>query len=169
MTTLEAIHSRRSIRRFTEQSIDKETVAKILTLTMSAPSAGNAQPWQFIVIDDPELLKRIPKVSPYANFAKNAPLSIVVCAEPSLEKFQGLWPQDCACATQTLLLAAHGLGLGACWTGIYPVEDRVAGFRGLLGLPEGIIPVALVVLGYPGVENERLDRFDPSFVHKNAW
>lgn len=169
MNTLEAIYSRRSIRKFKEGAVPKELVREVLAAAMSAPSAGNAQPWCFVVVDDPELLKKVPKVHPYANFAKNAPLAIAVCGDPSREKFPGFWPQDCSCAVQTLLLACHAKGLGACWTGLYPKEDRADGIRQLLGIPEAIVPLAFVVIGYPDVESERLDRFDAGRVHKNGW
>ncbi|XPV75428.1 MAG: nitroreductase family protein [Desulfovibrio sp.] len=101
--------------------------------------------------------------------AKKAQLAIVVCADPSVEKYPGFWVQDCSAATQNLLLAAHGLGLGAVWTAVHHLEDRVQGFKDLMELPEGIIPVSCSVIGWPAHEGKRVDRFKEERVHRNTW
>jgi len=118
---------------------------------MSAPSAGNQQPWHFIVVNERVLLDRIPEFSPYAAMCRQAPLGILVCGDTTLEKYPGYWIQDCSAATQNLLLAAHDLGLGAVWTGVYPREERIRGFREAFKLPDHILPLAFVVIGYPGL------------------
>ncbi|MDR0339396.1 MAG: nitroreductase family protein [Desulfovibrio sp.] len=169
MDIFTALHSRRSIRKYTEEPVAAEELRILLDAAMIAPSAGNAQPWRFVVIDDKTLLARIPAIHPYAGMAARAPLGIVVCGDLRREKYHGFWVQDCAAATQNLLLAATGLGLGAVWTGIYPVEDRVAAFSGLLNLPEQCVPLSLVVLGRPAMHAEARSRFDESLVHHNTF
>jgi len=113
MEVLEAIHTRRSIRKFQSQPVPDELVTVFLAAAMSAPSAGNQQPWQFVVITDPELLGQVPSINPYAAMAEKAPLAVLVCGDLALERFPGFWVQDCAAAVQNLLLAVHSHGLGA--------------------------------------------------------
>ena len=169
MDIFTALHTRRSIRNYTEEPVSERELHALLDAAMIAPSAGNARPWQFIVVDDPELLKQVPTLNPYAGMAPMAGTGILVCGDPDAEKYKGFWVQDCSAAIQNMLLAATGLGLGAVWTGIYPVEERVTGFRRLLGLPESIVPLALIVIGHPAVEAERKSRFEAAKVHHNAW
>lgn len=169
MELFTALHSRRSIRQYTDEAVSAEDLRVMLDAAMIAPSAGNAQPWQFIVIDDKALLARIPGIHPYAGMAARAPLAILVCGDLSREKYPGFWVQDCSAATQNLLLAATGLGLGAVWTGVYPPEDRVAAFKELFRLPEEVIPLALVVLGHPAAESGPKSRFAADRVHRNRF
>jgi nitroreductase len=121
------------------------------------------------VIDDRKILDEIPRIHPHATMLKNAPLAILVCGDISLEKYRGFWVQDCSAAVQNLLLAAHAIGLGAVWTGFHPMEDRVEGMRKLLGLPDHVIPLALVPLGHPDQPSGRQDRFRGDRVHRNRW
>ena len=169
MDTLKTIHSRRSIRAYTDEPVADEHVRTMLEAAMAAPSAGNAQPWRFVVVQDPATLARIPEVNPYAKMAAKAPLAVLVCGDLSQEKFPGFWVQDCSAATQNLLLAAHDLGLGAVWTGIHPLADREQGFRQLFHLPEHVIPLSLVVIGQPAKQPGAKDRFDASKVHRERW
>jgi nitroreductase len=169
MDLLEAIHTRRSIRKYQDRPVPQELIKELLAGAMSAPSAGNAQPWHFLVITDSELLDKVPSINPYAAMAKSAPLAILICADLSLEKYPGNWVLDCAAAVQNLLLAAHAGGLGAVWTGIYPDEDRMEGFRQLLSLPENIVAHTLVPLGYPSQQSSREDRYKEERVHFNRW
>jgi nitroreductase len=136
---------------------------------MMAPSARNAQPWQFVVITEPELLAAIPKINPYAKMAKRAPLAILICADLSLELSPGYWPVDCAAAAQNLLLAAHALGLGAVWTGVYPRQERMDGFRRLLNLPDNVVAHTLIPLGYAAEHPAGEDRFRQERVRQNRW
>lgn len=169
MDIFTALHTRRSIRSYTSEPVSERDIHTLLDAAMIAPSAGNAQPWQFLVVDDPELLKQIPAINPYAGMAPHSPVSIAICGDLGAEKYKGFWVQDCSAAIQNMLLAAVGLGLGTVWTGIYPMEDRVAGFQRLLLLPEHIIPLALVVVGHTAVEPERKSRFTAAKVHRNLW
>jgi nitroreductase len=169
MDSLEAIHTRRSIRKYTNDPVSDDTVHELLAAAMSAPSAGNEQPWQFIVVKDRTLLSEVARVNPFAGMAKEAPVAVLVCGDTSLEKYPGFWVQDCSAATQNLLLAAHSKGLGAVWTGIHPNQDRVAGFRRLFKLPDPVIPLALVVIGHPAQSVSRQDRYRKERVHINQW
>jgi nitroreductase len=169
MNTLEAIRTRRSVRSFMAKPIPKETIEELLRAAMSAPSAGNEQPWQFLVIDDRKKLDSITGVNPNAKMCKEAQAAILVCGDTTKEKYPGFWVQDCAAATQNILLAAHERGLGSVWTGIYPIPERVQGFRQLLEIPDTIIPFCLVPLGYPAKESPQVDRFQRDRVHYNSW
>jgi len=169
MDILEGIVSRRSIRKYKPDLVPEDDVKTLLEAAMSAPSAGNEQPWEFVVIDDRRLLGAIPTVHPYSRMLDEAPLAILVCGNLHQEKHKGYWVQDCSAATQNLLLAAHGLGLGAVWLGVYPRDDRVAGVRRLLSLPDYIVPLALVSLGYPAEQRLPAERYKPDRVHHNGW
>ncbi len=169
MHVIEAIMTRRSIRKFTDETVDEERVTKILKAAMAAPSSKNEQPWVFVVIDDRNLLNEIPKFHPYAEMCKTAPLAILVCADRRRFLSEEIWIQDCAAATQNMLLAAHGSNLGAVWLGVYPRVERVEGMRSLLRIPVHIIPFSLVVLGYPAERKPPANRFDPSRIHRNIW
>ncbi|KYC45655.1 MAG: nitroreductase A [Candidatus Methanofastidiosum methylothiophilum] len=169
MEALDAIKTRRSVRKFIDKKISKDIIDKLLEAAMSAPSAGNQQPWHFVVIDDKKILEEVPKVSLYAPMAKEAAAAIVICGDPSLEKYSGFWVQDCSAATQNILLAAHALGIGAVWSGIYPLEDRASGFRALLGIPEKIVPLSIVIMGYPEELPKPVTRFKPERVRYNKW
>jgi nitroreductase len=169
METLKAIHTRRSIRKFTADPVSDADIRELLAAAMAAPSAGNEQPWQFVVVTDRALLAEVPKIHPYAAMASSAPLAILVRGDLSLEKYGGLWVQDCSAATENLLLAAHDRGLGAVWTAVYPDEGRVKAFRKLFGLPERITPFAFVVIGRPAQEPRHEDRYLEDRVHRNGW
>jgi len=169
MDALEAIRTRRSVRVFTGEPVARELLLQVVAAGMQAPSAGNQQPWQFVVIDDRGLLLRVPEFHPYAQMAETAPAAILVCGDLQLEQRKGYWVQDCAAATQNILLAAHALGLGAVWTGVYPREERVAGARRLFGVPEHVVPLSLIFVGYPAEHPAPENRFREDRVHWNRW
>ncbi len=169
MNTLDVIRTRRSIRDYTEEPVPRETVRELLAAAMNAPSAANEQPWQFIVIDDPEILKNIPTISPFIEMSSHAPVAVLVCGDLSLLRTPRFWVQDCSAATENLLLAAHAQGLGAVWTAVYPMEDRILGFRNLFSLPDSVVPFALVPIGHPAETPPTEDRFQGERVHYNVW
>lgn len=169
MDTLTAIFTRRSIRKFTGQPVSDETVKVLLQAAMSAPSARNEQPWEFIVIRDKAILEQFPGFHPFAKHVPDAPVAIVICGNTKLEAQAGLWALDCSNATMNILLAAHSMGLGAVWTTLYPYEQRMTGARKLLNIPDNIIPLAIVPVGYPAEKKGREDRFNPSRVHRDRW
>lgn len=169
MEVLEAIRTRRSVREYDDKSVSDEVIREILGAAMQAPSAGNARAWHFIVLTDPEVLDRVPKIHPHAAMTPDAAFAVLVCGDAELEKYPGNWIADCSAATQNLLLAAHANGLGAVWTGVYPEQDRMSGFRKLLGLPENVMPLALVPVGVPLEPPPPEDRFEEAKIHRNGW
>jgi len=148
----EAIKGRRSIRRFQEKDVPYELVMKLIDAARWAPSAGNVQPWEFVVVRDPGLKKALARAALNQMFIAQAPVVIVVCAD-EIRSGSVYGPrgatlyciQDTAAATQNMLLAAHALGLGACWVGAFNEEE----VRRVLGIPPGVRPVAIVPIGYP--------------------
>lgn len=169
METMEAILTRRSIRKFKPDAIPDEIIKTLLEAAMSAPSAGNQQPWHFIVIQDRQILDGITQVHPYAQMLKEAPLAIAICGDMEKQIHEGYWIQDCSAATENLLLAAHDIGLGAVWLGVYPREPRVIGVQQILKLPEFVTPLCIVALGYPAEEKPPAHRYLPERVHKDCW
>lgn len=169
MDALEAIFTRRSIRRYEDKPVPDELVQKLLAAAMAAPSARNEQPWQFVVLTDRTLLGEVPRITPNAPMAAHAPLGILICGDLRLEKSAGYWVVDCSAAAQNMLLAAHALGLGAVWCGVYPRPERMEGFSRLLGLPEEVKPHSLILVGYPAERHGREDRFRPERVHYQRW
>jgi nitroreductase len=169
MDAIDVILTRRSIRKYKKKTISDEILQKLLQAAFSAPSAGNQQPWHFVILDDRKILNVIHTFHPSARMLTEADKAILVCGDLHLEKFKGYWMIDCAVATENILLAAHSLGLGACWLGIYPREGRVAGMRKLLQLPTHIIPFALISLGYPAEIKAREERYNTSQIHQNKW
>lgn len=169
MDTLTTLHTRRSVRSYTNQHVTDEEIHTLLDAAMIAPSAGNAQPWEFIVVRDKGVLQSIPKVNSYAAMAAKAPAAIVICGNLQAEKYPGFWPQDCSAATQNILLAGTAIGLGTVWTAVYPIEDRINAARELFRLPEHIMPFSIVVIGHPASEQKRLIRFEAKKVHLDRW
>jgi nitroreductase len=166
---MKAIFTRRSIRKYLDQNISEEMIYQLIKAAMAAPSAGNEQPWHFIVIKDRSTLEQIPKFHPYAKMLMQAACAIVVCGDSSLEKYSGYWVQDCSAATQNILLAAEELGIGSVWLGVMPDQDRVIPLKQLLNLPETVTPLSLVSLGYPAESKPPVDRFDVTRIHINKW
>lgn len=169
MDVMKAIFTRRSIRKYTDQPVSDELMETLLRAAMAAPSAGNQQPWHFVVIRDRKVLDKIPEFHPHSKMLYQAPVAILVCGDPTVEKYEGRWPLDCSAATENLLLAAHAKGLGAVWLAVYPVEERMAKLRELLGIPEHINPFALISLGHPAEEKEPADRYKKERVHQDKW
>ena len=169
MEAIEAIVSRRSIRKYTSNSVPKNVIDELLRAAMSAPSASNEQPWHFVVIDDRKIMNDIPKFHPYSQMLLEAPCAIVVCGDMLLARGMEWWVQDCSAATQNILIAANANGLGAVWLGVYPREQLVEGVRKLLGLPEHIIPFCAVSIGYSAEKKPPSNRYDLKRVHNNKW
>lgn len=167
---MKEIFTRRSIRKYESKPVSDDQVRQLLRAAMYAPSAGNEQPWHFIVIRDRQILDEIPKHHPYTQMLKEAPLAIVPCCDTSNLKYDGaFWVQDIAAAIQNILLEAEYLGLGSCWCGVYSRKELVDKISEILHIPEHIIPVAVVAIGYPGEKREVRDRFRPDRVHHDKW
>ncbi|MDP2183790.1 MAG: nitroreductase family protein [Actinomycetota bacterium] len=169
MDAIECIMTRRSIRRYTGEPVARELVDGVLAAAMAAPSAGNQQPWRFIVLDDREVLHGAAGTTPYGRMLEEAAFALVVCADTGDLKHPTMWQQDCSAATQNALLAAHALGLGGVWLGFWPKMERVTPLKELLGIPEGVEPLAVLAFGHPAEEKPPAGRFDPAFVHENRW
>ena len=169
---VENIMTRTSIRAYMNQAISNDTIETLLRAGMAAPTAVNKQPWHFIAITDRAMLDSVAIANPNAGMAKKAPLAIVVCGDlkKALEgPAQAYWVQDCSAATENILLAAHGLGLGAVWTGIYPMKERLDAFNQLLKLPETIVPLCAIVIGHPAEQPEPKDKWLPENVSYNVF
>lgn len=169
MDVLEALFTRRSIRRFTPEPVSAEDLKLVMKAAMCAPSAHNKQPWHFIVVRDEAQREAIAQRHPYAKMAAEAPVVIVVCANPEEAKEPGFWQQDCTAALENILVAARGLDLGTVWCGLYPVEDRVQPIRELLGVPAHINMLGLVVMGHPAQPFVEVDRFNEAKIHTDRW
>lgn len=169
---LNNIATRTSIRDYESRPIEREKVEKMLHAAMAAPTAMNKQPWHFIVVDKRETLDAMAEASPNAKMLTKAPLAIVVCGnmDKAIEgKGRDFWIQDASAATENLLLAAHAMGLGAVWTGVYPSEERVDALRLLFSLPDNIVPLATVVIGYPAEKPEPKQKFKEENVSYNGF
>jgi nitroreductase len=161
--------SRRSIRKYEDEPVSDEHLHRLLRAAMAAPSAGNQQPWHFVVVRDRDLLRRIPSFHPYARMLDSAPLAVVVCGSEEDLRWPRFWVQDCSAAVENMLIEASLLGLGGVWLGVYPLEERVAGVRDLLGIPGHVVPFAIVAVGRPAEKKGPSDRYDPSRVHRDRW
>ena len=169
MDAMTAILTRRSIRSYIKKSISEKIINDLLKAAVSSPSSGNQQPWHFIILNNKDIFKKIAEFHPHAKFLVNAELAIVVCCDLNLEKFKGYWMIDCSTATLNILIAARALGLGSCWIGIYPREERINLLKKLLKTPDYVIPFSLVSLGYTNEEQNKIDRLDTCRIHKNYW
>ncbi len=169
METLDAIFTRRSIRRYSEKKITDETVNKILKAAMYAPSAVNKQPWHFIVFEDKETCNEIIQVHKSAAMLTEAKKAIVICYDEKLQHDEGYGVIDCSAATQNMLLAAHALELGACWIGICPRKNRIDGLKRIFNLPDHIVPFAVISMGYPAEKKSIPERYKTERIHYEKW
>ena len=169
---LETIMTRTSIRQYTDQPVEKEKIEAMLRAGMAAPTAVNAQPWHFVVVSDKAKLGELAAANPRAGMLKSAPLAIVVCGDmtKAMEgKGRQFWIQDCSAATENILLAAHDQGLGAVWTALYPMEERMQPVSEALKLPDTLIPLCTVVIGYPAEQPEPKDKWKPENISYNEY
>ena len=160
---LNAIATRTSVRSYTGQPVEAEKVEKMLRAGMAAPSAVNKQPWHFVVVTDRVQLDALSQANPHAKMLETAPLAIIVCGnmEKTLEgSAADFWVQDCSAATENILLAAHAMGLGAVWTGLYPGIERCFAVSEVIGTPEYIVPLSMIVIGYPDGDNQPKDKWN---------
>lgn len=170
---IDAIMTRSSVRSYTQQEVEQDKIETMLRAGMAAPTAGNKQPWEFIVITDRAILDALPAVAGGMKMAPQAPLAIAVCGVPAktMPNVPDYWVQDCSAATQNILLAAHAMGLGAVWCGAYPDggTGREARITELLKLPEGIVALNVIIIGYPNSEPAPKDKWNADIVHYNVY
>ncbi len=161
---MDAIFKRISVRKYQDRPVEQEKIETILRAAMAAPSAGNQQPWEFCVVRNKELVKRLSACSPYAGCAAEAPVVLVPCLKTAGLMFPEMGEIDLAIATENILLAITASGLGGVWLGIAPVAERMAEVDAILGLGESSHAFALVPLGYPAEDRPQQDRYDAARV-----
>lgn len=162
---MKELFHRVSIRRFEDRPVEEEKITEILRAAMQAPSAKNQQPWEFYVVRDKEIIRRLAASGPYSRPAETAPVVIVPvyredCAVPAFAEV------DMSIATENLWLMTDALGLGGVWIGTAPVEERMRAVEEILGIPAGLRAFAVFPLGYPAEQKEQKDRFDPARIHR---
>ena len=169
---VQTIMTRTSIRAFLDKPVSDETVEQLLKAAMAAPSAKNSQPWGFVVVRDRALLEKLGASLPNAKMTATAPVAVVICGvlDKALPgEAREYWIQDAAAATENFLLAVHALGLGAVWTGVHPISERISILKDTLRLPDGIEPFCLIPFGWPAAPAAVKDKWDPSIVHQDTW
>jgi nitroreductase len=168
---LHSIFARRSIREYEPKPVDEALVRDLLEAAMAAPSAVAKDPWEFIIVRDREMLRRIAQGLPNGKMLVEAGVGIVVCGdlERAHDRQLSYMLQDCSAAIENMLLAASILGLGACWLGVHPREERVAHIRSLLHVPENVIPVSVVSVGWPAESPLARTRYHDDVVHYESW
>lgn len=168
---LDNIATRTSIRDYEARPVEKEKIEKMLRAAMAAPTAMNKQPWHFVVVDQRNVLDALAGANPYAKMLKKAPLAIVVCGNTN-KMIEGggrdFWIQDASAATENLLLAAHAMGLGAVWTGAYPSEERCISISKVLSLSDNLIPLNMIVVGYPAEQPQPKQKFKEENISYNV-
>jgi nitroreductase len=170
MELYEGLITRRSIRKYTGEVIPGEDIKKIIKAGMFAPSANNMRPWHFIIVDDRLQIGKIMKVHPFSAMLSRASHAIIVCGDETLRNGPMYYPLDCSAATQNILLAAHSLGYGSVWLGVYPRAERIKEISEIFGLPEHILPVSIVSIGVPEKIPQTIpDRFEAEKIRINHW
>ena len=168
---LDNIATRTSVRDYEARPVEKEKIDKMLRAAMAAPTAMNKQPWHFVVVDQRNVLDALAGANPYAKMLKKAPLAIVVCGNTD-KMIEGggrdFWIQDASAATENLLLAAHAMGLGAVWTGAYPSEERCISISKVLSLSDNLIPLNMIVVGYPAEQPQPKQKFKEENISYNV-
>ncbi|MBQ2594093.1 MAG: nitroreductase family protein [Candidatus Riflebacteria bacterium] len=169
--TLKTIHQRKSVRNYIEKEVTKEQLETIIKAAMAAPTAINAQPWQFLVVTDKALKAKYAEGNRQAEMINKCSALVVVCGDKTIgnERSWAYWDQDCSAATENLLLAVESLGLGAVWTGIYPGEDRIKTVKERFALPDNVVPLCVILVGYPDGTDQPKDKWKPERIHWNKY
>jgi nitroreductase len=164
---LETIFSRRSIRSYQDQQVEPKILGDLLKGGMAAPSACSSRPWEFVVVTDPHIMAEVRQQMRFGPY--NAPAAICVCANLKIANNSAakrFWVQDCSAAVENILIAAAGLGLGTVWLGVYPVEPVMRTVRSLFAIPEEVIPLCVIYVGYPAEEKPPRTSYDE---HRVYW
>ena len=162
----DAILRRRSVRSYQDTPVERDALIHLVKAGAAAPSATNRQPWEFVVVTDPTVLEKLRHVHAYSNY--QAPAAIVVCGNMERAyKTTGreFWIQDCSAATQNILLAALDLGLGTCWIGGFPLKANLKKLAEILALPEHVVPLGTIYVGYPAAEPEPRTQYTDAIIH----
>ena len=169
---IKVIHSRKSVRHFTDEKVTKEQLELLIKAGLAAPSANNVQPWAFIGITNRDILDKLANGLPYAKMLFRASAAIVVCGIPAkagTDSPEGYWVQDCSAASQNILLAADSIGLGTVWTGVHPRAERIKVVRDILGIPETVIPLNVIPIGYPEGIDKPKNKFKVENIMWEGW
>lgn len=169
--TIDVIFERKSVRNYIDKEVDKKDIELLMRAGMAAPTAMDSRPWAFIAVTDKAKLNTLAQM-PYCGMLAYASAAIMVCGDSSkfLDNiYHEFWIQDCSAATQNILLAAEDMGLGAVWLGGYPVEGRMKIMREVLEIPENIIPLALISVGYPAGTEKPKDKYNEADIHWEKW
>ena len=160
------ILKRRSIRAYADRPVERDQLLLLLQAAMAAPTAANSQPWEFVVVTDPDVLAELRRHLTFGRY--NAPAAIVVCGNPRIANNSAgerYWVQDCSAATENVLIAAAGLGLGTVWIGVYPLPGLVERVSAVLGIPEGVTPLCVIYVGHPAEEKPPRTQYDERRVY----
>lgn len=163
---LENIAARKSVRKYLKKEVEEEKITAMLKAGMAAPSGMDRRPWEFVVVTDRAALDSMAAGLPYAKMLTQAPMAIVVCGDSTRSSY---WYVDCSAVTQNILLAAEALGLGAVWTAAYPYEGRIGIVRKYTNMPEQIVPLCIIPVGYPDGPQKAKDKYDESKIHRNKF
>jgi nitroreductase len=163
---LDIIFSRRSIRAYTDEPVSEADIQSLLEAGMAAPSASNRKPWHFVVVTDRDTVRALAAAHPFGKMIASAAVGIAVCGDPAISDW---WVEDCSAATENILVAAAGLGLGAVWLGSHGRPEREVAIREILGIPERMGVLSLLSIGHPGEEKEARTQYDPARVHWGDW
>lgn len=163
---LNIIFARRSIRAYSGEPVSEADVESLLQAGMAAPSASNRKPWHFVVVTDKLLLKALADAHPFGKMIAHAEVGIAVCGDPAISEW---WVQDCSAATENILVAVAGLGLGGVWLGCHGRPEREQAVRDVLGIPREVGVLSLLSIGYPGEDKEARTQYDPVRIHRNRW
>ena len=163
---LNIIFARRSIRAYSGEPVSEADVESLLQAGMAAPSASNRKPWHFVVVTDKPLLKALADAHPFGKMIAHAEVGIAVCGDPATSEW---WVQDCSAATENILVAVAGLGLGGVWLGCHGRPEREQAVRDVLGIPREVGVLSLLSIGYPGEDKEARTQYDPVRIHRNRW
>ncbi len=166
MDTLDCILSRKSVRKYSDQQVSDEQIVTLLRAAMAAPTGKNVRPWEFVVVRDRAVLDTMAQELPYAKMLTQASVAIVICGDAEKSAY---WYVDCSAATQNLLLAAENMGLGAVWTATYPYEDRMDVCKRCLNLPDNILSLCVVPIGYPAKPFVPMDKYDITKIHNEKY
>ncbi len=171
MNTFDTLLCRRSVRKYEKGfQVPAEDLHRIMEAAMYAPSAMNKQPWEYVIANNPETLATIRETHPHAAFTTDAGTAIIVCVDLTRE-YNGMGIIDVSLASQNIMLAAHDLGYGTCYCGLYP--DHCEKFQELFDLPEHIEPIGMITLGKPAqplaTSKPEKSRFNEKAIHINKW
>lgn len=171
-STLDIIHQRKSVRSYATKEVSKEQLEMLVRAGMAAPSARNLQPWAFVAVTERTVLDEMAKGLPYAKMLLDAPAAIIVCGDlqkAATDVDRNFWVQDCSAATQNILLAVESIGLGAVWTAAFPYQDRMDAVIKALELPEHILPLNVIPIGYPATNESPKNKWNPENLHWEKW